>query len=284
MKLSFKFEPRMSYWAPQQIFNDYYDWFKKENPNIETEYINIDLYEKTVCGLYSPHVMVIRNTENDKYFLINYWDRPEDFTTNYNGWDVENMVEHFTSAKTNDTIDTTPISYCVYSKKHEEIAERIIKKYEDKEHTSLNFRGSAYGMRKSLMEIDSHIVSDKIIPTEKYMNELNNNKICLSLNGAAEVCNRDIEILSVGSVLLRPELTQKFHNPLINGVHYIGFKQHENPHVQYEIIKNKYEEIKNNDELLKTIAKNGLDWYVSNGSIRSNVEILKNVIKLEKLL
>jgi hypothetical protein len=54
--------------------------------------------------------------------------------------------------------------------------------------------------------------------------------------------------------------------------------------VQYEIIKNKYEEIKNNDELLKTIAKNGLDWYVSNGSIRSNVEILKNVIILEKLL
>jgi hypothetical protein len=283
MKLSFTFEPRMSQWAPQQIFNDYYEWFKNEYTAIDTEYINIDLFEKTVCGLYSPHVMVIRNIENKKYFLIDYWDKPEDFTTNYNGWDVENMVEHFSSAKNNIPIDITPISYCVYSKTHEQIAEDIRKPFYDKIENNLKFRGAVYSIRKELMDLNSDIVTNSILPIKEYMEEINNNKICLSLNGAAEICNRDMEILSVGSVLFRPILTQKFHNELINGVHYIGFDTNADPKIQYEIIKNKFNQIKDDIDLLYHISKNGLDWYKNNGTIKANVEILKKLINLEKL-
>ena len=52
--------------------------------------------------------------------------------------------------------------------------------------------------------------------------------------------------------------------------------------VQTEI--KKYEEIKYNYELLNTISNNGLDWFKSNGSMISNVEILKKIINLDKLI
>ena len=95
--------------------------------------------------------------------------------------------------------------------------------------------------------------------------------------------NRDIEILSVGSVLFRPKLKQKFYNPLIDGVHYIGFDEDENPKNQIEIIKEKFTEIRNQPDLLKSISENGLKWYHENGSINGNVNVLKEVVKIEKL-
>ena len=43
------------------------------------------------------------------------------------------------------------------------------------------------------------------------------------------------------------------------------------------IIKNKYDEIKNNNKLLEFIANNGYDWYIKNGSIEANVNILIDI-------
>ena len=103
------------------------------------------------------------------------------------------------------------------------------------------------------------------------------------MNGAGEICNRDIEILSVGSVLLRPKLKQIFHDPLIENFHYISFENGSTPKEQLEIIRAKYEEIKTNHDLLNTVAKNGLDWYKRNGTINANVEILKKIININKL-
>lgn len=283
MKLTFKLEPRMSDWGPQQIFNDYYEWFKNENTNIEIEFLNIDKFEKTCCGLYSPHVLEIRNNENKKYFLINYWDRPGDFLTDYNGWDPENLIEHFTSAGVTKGMNVTPISYCCYSKRHEDIANNIRKPFNEKTKNNLIFRGAIYDVRRRLMDLDNTIITDKKLEVYDYLNEINDNKISLSLNGAAEICNRDIEILSVGSVLLRPKLTQKFHNDLIDGVHYIGFNIDNDPKIQLDIIKSKYEEIKNDTELLKNVSENGQKWFFENGSIESNVNILKKIININKL-
>jgi hypothetical protein len=283
MKLSFTLEPLMSSWAPQRIFNQYYNWFIENNQDIETEYINIDGFNKTPCGLYSPHNMTIRNVENKKYMIITYWDRPDDFTTDYNGWDIENCVEILTSAGVTDKVIATPTSYCSYSLDHENIAKKIIKNFESKSDNNLLFRGLLYGQRKELFRIFPDIITEEKLNMFHYLEELNNNKICLSLNGAAEICNRDIEILSVGSVLFRPKLKQVFKNPLIDEFHYIGFEEDDDPKKQIEIIKDKFEDIKNKKDLLKAIAENGYNWYVQNGTIDGNVNVLKETIKIEKL-
>jgi hypothetical protein len=126
-------------------------------------------------------------------------------------------------------------------------------------------------------------LDDNKIPITDYLMELDNTKISLSLNGAGEICNRDIEILSMKSVLLRPKLTQTFHNGLIDGVHYIGFEYNDDPKLQTDIILKKFNEIKDNENLLKNISENGYKWYLNNGTIKSNVNILEKIVDINLL-
>ena len=111
-----------------------------------------------------------------------------------------------------------------------------------------------------------------------------NNKICLSLNGAGEICNRDIEVLSARSALLRPKLNLQFHNELIPDYHYISFEMDKDPIVLNKIILDRYNEVKDDIEFLRYISENGYQWYLENGTIESNVRILKEIIKINKLL
>ena len=76
---------------------------------------------------------------------------------------------------------------------------------------------------------------------------------------------------------MRPILNQKFHNELIPNFHYIGFEFNPEPIIQMNIIKNKYDEIKNNNELLEFISNNGYNWYIKNGTIEANVNILIDI-------
>lgn len=70
-----------------------------------------------------------------------------------------------------------------------------------------------------MSQIDSKMITQEKIPLQEYFNELTNNQIGLSLNGAAEICNRDFEILAARSVLFRPQLNQILEVPLIPNVH-----------------------------------------------------------------
>ena len=170
-----------------------------------------------------------------------------------------------------------------YSLDFEKDSEKYRIPFNEKKNSELTFRGFLYGMRYELNKLNPKLITNKKIPSYDYVKELNENRINLSLNGAGEICNRDIEILSVGSVLFRPKLEQKFHNPLIPNEHYITFDVDNNPTKQWEIIQNKFDEIRNNFDYIKGIAENGLEWYKNNGTIQSNVDILKEVININKL-
>ena len=154
----------------------------------------------------------------------------------------------------------------------------------DKTNNELEFKGFLYGERLNLSKLDMvKITDDKIFPVETYFNYLTNNKICLSLNGAGEICNRDMEILSSRSVLLRPNLTLEFHNKLIPNYHYVSFEYSNDPYKQSQIIIDKFNEIKDNNNLLSFISENGYNWYLENGTVNSNIEILKKIININKL-
>jgi hypothetical protein len=51
-----------------------------------------------------------------------------------------------------------------------------------------------------------------------------------------------------------------------------------------EIIKEKYNEIKDNDDLLREVSKNGYQWYRENGTPQSNVDILKNILNIDLIM
>ena len=102
MNLSFTFEPLFQGWSVQQILNRYYQWFVETYPEINCKHIDTSRLDKgNPSGIYSPHIMTIRNVDNSKYFIVSYWDRAVDLTWSGNGWDHDNCVGIVTSAGIN---------------------------------------------------------------------------------------------------------------------------------------------------------------------------------------
>lgn len=286
MKLKIGYQsPHTTSWSITHVFKKFHDYCLENINDIDFEYLNYDHHlDGNPSGIFSPHNMRIINEENGKYIVVSYWDKAIEMTWSGNGWDNENCVGFITSSGADDTMNYIPFSYLPYQKFFSEYYTNA-KPFEQKEKNELSFRGFLYGQRLALSELNMiSITNEKIYPEQRYYEDLTNNKICLSLNGAGEICNRDMEILSSGSVLFRPILKQKFHNKLIPGVHYVGYKYVEDPKEQMEIILHEYEKIKTDNELLKTIANNGYEWFKNNGTIDKNVDLLKELVNFKTLI
>jgi hypothetical protein len=266
-------------WSTTNMYHKFYSYL---NENYEC------VHKEPTCIGYgspnSPHIMTIKNIETNKYFVVSYWDHNRDVYNPAYGWDVDNMVELFTSTSgMHCDFKFTPFSYMAYSTEYEQYSKNMVP-YNEKPNNELTFRGYLHGMRNQLNALNElPMQSDKLSPFE-YFTELTNNKICLSPNGAAEICNRDLEIMAAGSVLLRPLLKQKFHNELIPNVHYIPFDNSNDPVEQMIIINDKYNEIKNDDNLLRKISTNGHEWYLKNGTVQANVDILKSILNINLIM
>ena len=283
MNLQFSFEGRGGSWSVKEVFNRYYLNFIKNNKEHNVTYVNSSfLYKGNPSSYFSPHIMVIKNLDNQKYIIVSYWDRAYDLTLGHNGWDHPNCVDLITSSGIHQDMKYTPFSYVSYDLKYDKLSKES-KSIFDKPKTELFFRGKLYGHRDELKKTNNINIIDNILSIDEYFNELNENRISLSLNGAAEICNRDIEILSSKSVLLRLKLNQKFHNDLVPDFHYVSFEYDENPKTQSEIIIDKFNTIKNDIDYLHYISENGYKWYRKNGTVTSNVKILNNILNLEKL-
>lgn len=285
MNLLVRFETPYTYWNPLMVFKNFYSWFELYYANHNIVYQNTEPHERgNPSGVSSPHIMTIRNVDNRKYIIVSYWDRAIELTWEGNGWDNQNKVDLLTSAGVHYDMDYTPFSYTCYNLEFEKLSELHRKPWNEKTNPNLLFRGFLYAERKSMQLYKPQYFAEDRKHPEAYFEELNDSKISLSLNGAGEICNRDMEILCSGSVLLRPKLNQKFHNELIPDVHYIAVDRVNNPVEQLDLLLKKYEEIKDNSELLNNISNNGLEWFNNNGSMTSNVELLKKLINLDKLI
>jgi hypothetical protein len=281
----------------------------KKYPEIDFEFIDNSEMDKIYQppGQYSPgnkhghFFMIIENPENKKYIIVSYWDYLKDvFSTN---WDIENCVEILTSAgichcdcfSTSYNFTYTPISYTSFRPDFDErVAEvrkqEIIRTIPEK----LPFRGRVYLFREYLSRDSRFNVLDMEFhhkPDSEYIHELLSNWVNLSLNGAGEICNRDIEIMGTGTALFRPKLNVKFHNELIPDHHYISVDTEDLDKSTCDIfykqlsdrMYEKYNDVKKDLDYIKFVAKNGHDWYKENGTEYKNASIILEKIDLKKL-
>jgi hypothetical protein len=287
MNIKVSFQKENSDWSQPHVYWKFFQWFEREYSKFNIQFEDTsNASNKDPGGPNSPHIITIRNLDTKKYIVVSYWDRCFDFVNP--PWDHENLVEIITSMSIDKSKNiekkVSPFSYLMWLKSGEMRAFIRHKEFVSKQNNDLFFRGLVYGFRKELMAIAKNNITEEKIDIDDYFKELSNNKICLSLNGAGEICHRDMEILAVGSVLFRPILEPCFHSPLIEGVHYIGFEKSNDPKTQWEIITRKFNQIKHNDDYLKFIANNGYKWYLENGTIENNVEILKKIVNPSVLL
>lgn len=296
---------------PFVIFKKTFEKLKIKYPNYYFEHKNTmdirdDLIKKNIykgpCNQYGDLFFRIENKENNKYFLVSYWDINRNIfeKESKSGFILEDLVELFTSCGIqkdekgkyeicDPPIEYTPISYSHYLISAEKTVEQLIYKKIKKEIPEKpKFRGFCYGIRDYFLNDKRFNIIDTKnhkLSIEEYLEEINNNKINISFNGIGEISHRDIDILGLGNVLLRTKMITKFHNPLIPNYHYaaVEINDQSNYKTLSEAFLNKYNEIKKDKEYLEFLSCNARRWYLENGSSEKNSEIICNLINLKKL-
>lgn len=295
MKLEIAYEFPWTPWSVARVYDIVAKKLQKANPS--SVRVNSHLYrEANPCNFNSCQFLTITNPDTGNYLAVSYWDRCHELFISECGWDINKLKGIYTSAGvfhlTEDlskehNIPIIPISYCTYHNFVDELAKNSTPANK-KPNKNLLFRGFLYNERKELSKllpenfISTQDTGERLIPLE-YYKELANHSINLSLNGSAEICHRDIEILSTRSVLIRPTLNQKFKNDLIEGVHYLGFDSNNPPELLAKDIMNIYSKLSKEPKLVEKISENGYKWYLENGSIEKNAEIILKQLDLNLL-
>ncbi len=310
MNINIIFEHGGQDWTYKSIFHTYFDQCSFQNPNIN--FTSIDSLSiprpEHMFGAnskYGPFYMMIQNPDNQKYILVSYWDKLLDITKHYSatGFDLENCVEIITSAGGHsDDITYKPLNYNYTP--HSYIGARtenesIIEQLYTNTHNRITpdkpiFRGYLYQFRKFLENDVRFNIIDKntnYLGYDNYIKELNLYNINLSLNGAGEICHRDIEILGLGTALLRFKLVTKFHNELIPDYHYISVPYDDLEftdmntyfHKLSDRMIDRFNQVKDDKEYINFVADNGRKWYIENGTVNANVNILNKLIDFNKL-
>jgi hypothetical protein len=292
-------------WYFDYIFNVLKNKYKNHKfKKINSTYLRQN--SKGPCSIYEYHHMIIENDDNKKFFIITYWDKIG-CIEEYSGWDMGKCVEIFASSGVhgNDIhyhpleIKYTPFSYLTPRK---DIDTKIKELSKTKNNQRIipekpSFKGLLYLFRKYLKNDDRFNVlstdEGEYLQYSKYIEHLNKYAINMSLNGAGEICYRDMEIMGLGSALFRPKLVVKFNDPLIPNYHYIS--------IDYDNIKNEYnhekfyklksdllferwEEVSKNRDFIDYVAANGKKWFNKNVSKESHSQIIKKNLNLDKLL
>lgn len=308
-ELNITFEWNETDLGPTAVFCNFYKKLVGARPDIKFNYFDSPKVKLPCWGgasKYGVLFMTIENPKTGRYLLISYYDILSEifYYAPWTGMDLKGLREVYSSIGViNDDTNFLPMNFINYvpigymtAPRNEAIVEKLYQQNLPKKiPTKLRFRGQMstpfryYILGDCRFEGIERSIAHMNLEPEDYFKEIAADKINLSLNGHGELCHRDMEILGLGNVMIRPKLTSKFYEPLVSGVHYIGVEfddipgGHSNHRALADRILEKFNEVKDKPDLLDTIGKNGREWFERNGKIEKNADILLKVIDFNKL-
>ena len=303
MRLIVKYRLDSEEWAVIYLFNGILKLLREKFENIIFTYEPIMEFPHWI-GTPRHGSLIIENPINKKTIVLTYDDNPKNILIQKEntGWDVSKIQKIYCVSTIgeikkeknilNINVDEIiePFSYLVFRAEFDKTFsdEFYLKKLPSHlRKEELFFRGLSYGEREFVMNNCTHpqitVTNKEYKNLPEYVNELIDYRCGLSFTGAAEICNRDMELMSLGIPIFRPYLNStEFKDPLIPNVHYIAFGGDTLNEKLDGLIK-KWEEIKNNYEFLDYIGENGREWYLKNAKLDTQINLFINSINLNIL-
>lgn len=301
-------------WYRQHLFQKLFESLKQRYP--DHSFTPLDDKNGNIYSKFSPHMFTVECVETGKYSIVSLNDRNIWVFNKLFGWQPKKMQQFICSSGFNyefyedfkksrpdceweypDDIKLVhfPFTYDVYNTAFVRDIENIINT-----PSSLNknivFRGFLYLEREWLasnLNFNNISIISNRLTFDEYVKEMHNEICSLSLNGAGEICNRDIELFGLGKIVIRTKLNCNFHNPLIPDVHYASICPDTKfddgiTRVKYEDLRNsiidKYNDIVNNYDKYKHIGENARKWYLENCTLDSQVRIFNEIFDINKLV
>ena len=147
------------------------------------------------------------------------------------------------------------------------------KKYEPKIN-KLFFRGVNIPSRRDFVGILKQLSEPEIdvdyvkIGMREHEEECQSSRVCLSVPGIRDMCNRDVEYWKGGIPFIRPRFTNQLAVDIPDEVYIpidyetVGtYNDMADPKAFASLVIEKYEEVKSNQKLLNDVSKAGLDFY-----------------------
>lgn len=108
----------------------------------------------------------------------------------------------------------------------------------------------------------------------EYLNQIHQSKFGLSLRGYGPKCNREIELLALGTVpILAPEVDVQYYEPLQEGIHFLRVSSpQEIPSLIESITQDQWE----------YMSQQGREWYNRNCSTINSFYITKEILEDSK--
>jgi hypothetical protein len=293
--------------------SEFYKYFHKrleEETNINLEYIPLhELAQKhNSCvenhnsyTLFNWYNLIIFNERTQKYFIHNWSDNSP------------MMIEYCM----NNNIDLVSFS-CVTNVKNDD----VIEKWKDKvkinpsvyylnnwsDHHHINnlanktnqihtvfFNGLLHSSRPYIMNVlnknplfDIRSRHEHFKQGFDYFNEVSDYKFGLSLNGAAHICFRDLELFGMNVLNLRQPFLSKTHNPIIKDVHYIEFIDDkflydiflESPNID-SILKEKIDYLEDfiNTDAYPNMLNESRKWFIENVLPENQFKIIYSLLE-----
>ena len=243
-KLIISYEQGYNNW----YVSEFYKYFHKrlsEITNIQFEYVSLrDLshrFGKTLNNqtgnIFNWFNLVIYNQTTDKFFVHSWYDyAPEilkySVTNNFNVVKFS-CVSNLTDSVIEEYKDNIIVQPSVYYVENWKDIECILSTEKSSfKDDRIYFNGLNHGIRENVLNslsmnsffnIKTKNNPEHFKQKKDYYDEVSKHKFGLSLNGAANICYRDLELFGLGVLNLRQPLNSKTYEPIIKDVHYVEF-------------------------------------------------------------
>ena len=297
----------------------YHDWYVsefykflhskfEEKYRIKFKFIPIEEFGKKYGVLERTHIftafdwynLIIYNPKTEKYFMPSCHDHSVEALHDglHRGLDITKFscvpdTRHSFYSKYKDYIVPSVYRFEMWGDYKKLLDTKNNKSKLDKAY----FIGELYGYRENyfnkLNAKDFFVIQNKQNPEhrkskEKYYEELSKYRFNLSLNGAAGICYRDLEIFGLGNFNLRDTFTCLTHDTIIKDVHYVEMF---NEKLNQEIINPNIDSSKEIDIRIEEITgfcnskegelmlQNTKEWFANNCDPEKQVNVIDSILE-----
>jgi hypothetical protein len=292
-------------WYVGEIYNYIANKFIEKYSNISFKIIdsyeyqkkyNLSDYMDSFPSVVNKYNLIFHNIDNNKTFINSLNDYapfcfyPRGGSENF---DIQtcSFCSNYTQENIEPILKYNPVP-SFYILENWSDLERI-KKYRKttRSKNKAYFLGLIYGARQNFLNIfaNSQLFDfyDKSNPLffknkDEYFEELSQYIMSFSVDGAAQICHRDIESLGIGNLLVRESLEIETYNCLTPNKHYLELITKEEKKILFDIpnilnvLEDKLYTVINNN-LYKDIIEEGILWYDQNCTPESQFTIIESI-------